>query len=100
MRSGPTLPVKFGTIVPDEAAVARLLMRGEAVLAPRLAELAEHVQIELIVSWSLEDVLGEVAQEDAVIRLKADVAAQPAEAANNAQNCFGEVRQGVDRPQA
>jgi hypothetical protein len=46
MRTAPTLPVKFGTILPDEAAVVSLLMRGKAVLAPRLAELAEHVQIE------------------------------------------------------
>ncbi len=98
MRSGPTLPVKFGTILPDEAAVTRLLMRGEGVLAPRLAELAEHVQIELIVSWSLDDVLGEVAQEDAVIRLKAEVAAQPAEAGNDARIALGKfVKELIDR---
>ncbi len=100
MHAGPTLPVKFGTILPDEAAVASLLIRGEAVLAPRLDELSQHVQIELIVSWNLEEVLREVAQEDAVIRLKADAAAEPAEAANSAENRIGEVRQGFDRPQA
>ncbi len=98
MRSGPTLPVKFGTILPDEAAVTRLLMRGEAVLAPRLAELAGHVQIELIVSWSLEDVFSEVAQEDAVVRLKADVAAQPADAASSARIALGKlVKESIDR---
>lgn len=98
MRTGPTLPVKFGTIVPDEAAVARLLVRGEAVLAPRLAELSQHVQIELIVSWSLEDILGEVAREDAVIQLKADVAAESAAAPNSARIALGKlVKESIDR---
>ncbi len=97
MHSGPTLPVKFGTIVPDEATVARLLVRGEPVLAPRLAELSEHVQVELVVSWSLEDVFSEVAQEDAVIRLKAEVAAQPAEASSNARIALGKcVKELID----
>ena len=98
MHAGPTLPVKFGTILPDEAAVASLLIRGEAVLAPRLAELSQHVQIELIVSWNLEEVLHEIAAEDAVIRLKADVAAEPAEAANNARIALGKfVKESIDR---
>ena len=98
MRTGPTLPVKFGTILPNEAAVAGLLIRAEALLAPRLSELAEHIQIELIVSWSLEDVLGEVAREDAVIRFKAEVAAQPAEAANSARIALGKlVKESIDR---
>ena len=60
-----------------------LLMRGGAVLAPPLAELSQHVQVELIVSWNLEDILREVAAEDAVVRLKAEIAAQPAATAND-----------------
>jgi hypothetical protein len=101
MRTAPTLPVKFGTILPDEAAVVSLLMRGKAVLAPRLAELAEHVQIELIVSWSLEQVLREIAAEDSIVRLKAEVAAQPLEATNDARVALGRiVKESIDRRRA
>ena len=98
MRGAPTLPVKFGTILPDETAVVRLLMRGEAVLAPRLAELAEHVQTELIVSWNLEEVLHDVAAEDSVSRLKTEVAARPADATNEARIALGKlVKESIDR---
>lgn len=80
MRNSAALPVKFGTVVPDEATVLSLLARGEPVLAPPLAEFAQHVQTELIVSWLLEDTLRKIAAEDAVVELKAKVAAQPADA--------------------
>lgn len=98
MRSAPALPVKFGTILPDEAAVASLLVRGEALLAPRLAELSQHVQIELIVSWSLEEILREVVAEEAVTRLKAEVEAEPAGATNDLRIALGRLVKGsIDR---
>ena len=98
MRTAPALPVKFGTILPDETAVVGLLVRGEAVLAPRLAELAQHVQIELIVSWNLEEILREVAAEEAVARLKAEVEAEPAGAGNGLRIALGMLVKGsIDR---
>jgi len=98
MRTAPTLPVKFGTTLPDAAAVVSLLVRGKAVLAPRLAEFSQHVQIELIVSWSLDEILREVAAEEAVARLKAAVEAAPVGAANDLKIALGRLVKGaIDR---
>jgi hypothetical protein len=98
IRTTPTLPVKFGTTLPDDGAVARLLMRGAAVLAARLAELSQHVQVELIVSWSVEEAFREVAAEEAVARLKGEVEAQPAEATHDLRIALGRlVKASIDR---
>lgn len=98
MRNSVALPVKFGTVVPDEATVVSLLVRGQPVLAPPLTELAQHVQVELIVSWRLEDTLREIAAEEAVVRLKAKVAAQPGEAASDLRVELGRlVKASIDR---
>jgi hypothetical protein len=98
MGTSPALPVKFGTTLPDEAAVVSLLVRGAAVLAPRLAEVSQHVQVELIVTWTLEEVLREVAAEEAVVRLKGEVEAQPAEATNDLRVALGRLVKGaIDR---
>ncbi len=98
MRTSAALPVKFGTTLPDEAAVTSMLMRGAAVLAAPLIELSQHVQIELIVSWSIDDILREVAAEDAVVRLKAQIAAQAAGATSEQRLAIGKfVKDSIDR---
>jgi hypothetical protein len=98
MRTSAALPVKFGTTLPDEAAVVSMLARGAPVLAAPLAELSQHVQVELIVSWSLDDILREVAAEDAVLRLKAQIAAQAAGATGDQRVAIGKfVKESIDR---
>ncbi len=98
MRITPTLPVKFGTVLPGDGVVAKLLARGASVLAARLAELSQHVQVELIVSWSMEEVLREVAAEEAVARLKGELEAQPAEAIHDLRIALGKLVKGsIDR---
>lgn len=94
MRTSPALPVKFGTTLPDDAAVSRLLARGADILAPPLAELAEHVQVELVVTWNLADVLKEIAAEDGIARLKAEIEAAPAAVANDLRVALGRVVKG------
>jgi hypothetical protein len=55
----------------------------------------------LIVSWSVEEVLREIAAEDAVVRLKAEVAAQPPEASDDARIALGRiVKESIDRRRA
>lgn len=98
MRSSAALPVKFGTTLPDEAAVTSMLLRGATVLAPPLAELSQHVQVELIVSWNLDDVLPEVAAEDAVVRLKGEIAQQAGGATSDQRVAIGKlVKESIDR---
>jgi len=97
MRITPTLPVKFGTTLPDEAVVARLLERGAAVLATRLADLLQQVQVELIVTWSVEEAFREVAAEDAIAQLKSEIEAQGAEATTDARIALGRlVKEAID----
>jgi hypothetical protein len=98
MRLTPALPVKFGTTLPDDAAVGRLLDRGAPLLAARLAELARHVQVELIVTWSMEEVLREIAAEEEVARLKREAEAQPPAAATEMRIALGKLVKGsIDR---
>ena len=98
MRKSAALPVKFGTTLPDEGTVVDLLVRGEPVLSPPLSELAQHVQIELIVTWSLDDVLREIAAEDAIIALKEKIAAEPAGSATDLRVELGRlVKAEIDR---
>ena len=98
MRSSAALPVKFGTTLPDEAAVVGMLVRGAMVLAGPLAELSQHVQIELIVSWSIDGILREVAAEDGVVRLKAEIAAQAGGVTGDQRVAIGKlVKDSIDR---
>lgn len=98
MRNSAALPIKFGTTLPDEAAVASMLKRGATVLAPPLAELSQYVQIELIVSWNIDDIVRECAADDVVARLKAQIAAQAGGASHDQCLAIGKVvKEFVDR---
>lgn len=70
----PILPVKFGTVLPDVSRVERLLEQGEAVFRATFEELAGRVQMEIVVLWDLPDVFQQIAQEDAIVKMKAQVA--------------------------
>jgi hypothetical protein len=97
MRSSAALPVKFGTILPDEVAVVSMLVRGSTVLAPPLAEHSQHVQVELVVTWNIEDVLPDVVAEDAIVRLKGEIAAQAGGASNDQRLAIGKmVKDSID----
>lgn len=97
MQSTATLPVKFGTVLPSEDAVVKLLARGAEILAPRLAEFADRIQLELVVTWDLNEILGEIAAEREVARLKAEVPASDV-AADRAKIALGRaVKQSIDR---
>jgi hypothetical protein len=101
MRLTPALPVKFGTTLPDEAAVARLLERGAPVMAARLAEFARHVQVELIVTWNMEEVLRETAAEEDVACLKSKAETQPSAATTAMRIELGKlVKASIERRRA
>lgn len=98
MRTSAALPVKFGTTLPDESAVVGMLRHGEMVLAPPLAELSQYVQIELIVSWNIDDILREVAAEDAIVSLTAKIATQADSASCDQRIAVGKLaKESIDR---
>jgi len=79
MQDFPLLPVKFGTVLPDEARVRRLLAQGEAIFRTTLERFAGRVQMEVVVLWNLQEVFQEISQEGPIVQLKAQVAARPPE---------------------
>jgi DnaJ-domain-containing protein 1 len=98
MGRGAILPVKFGTTLPDERAVVRVLAEAAPLLAPRLAALAGHVQIELAVTWPIEELLAEVAAEDEVSRARAAVEARGDGATTDDRVALGRlVKAALDR---
>lgn len=79
MKAFPVLPAKFGTVLPDEAWVGRLLMQGETLFHTALEKFSGRVQMEVVVLWDLEEVFQEIGQEDHIVQLKAQVEGRPAE---------------------
>lgn len=70
MQAAPVLPVKFGTILPDETSVRNFLERGCSVFQAAFDRLAGCVQVEILVKWDVEGVFAEIANEEAVAGLK------------------------------
>ncbi len=98
MRTAVALPVKFGTTLPDDAAVVSMLARGAPILAAPLAELAQYVQVELVVSWNIDDIVREAAADDAIVRFKALIASQPGGASHEQRLAIGKMmKEFIDR---
>src|SRR5262249_15406604 len=74
MRTAPVLPVKFGTWMPDEKGIRELLERGRPLLDSTFAELKGCTQLEVSVTWDVEAVFADIAGDEAVARLKAQIA--------------------------
>jgi hypothetical protein len=70
MLAAPVLPVKFGTVAPDEAGVRSFLERGGPSFEAAFDRLAGCVQMEILIKWDVEAVFAEIANEDAIAELK------------------------------
>lgn len=79
IQNFPALPVKFGTVLPDEAWVHRLLAQGEVLFRTTLERLADQVQVEVVVLWDLQQVFQEIGQEVHIAQLKAQAEGRPPE---------------------
>jgi hypothetical protein len=63
MQDFPVLPVKFGTVLPDKARVNNLLTQRETLFRTSLEQFAGRVQMEVVVSWNLQEVFQEIGIE-------------------------------------
>ena len=79
MKAFPILPAKFGTVLPDEDSVRRLLAQGEPLFRTTLEEFADRVQMEVVILWDLQRVFQEIGQETHIAQLKAQIAGHPPE---------------------
>lgn len=73
------LPAKFGTVLPDEASVHRLLAQGDTLFRTALEKFSDQVQMEVVVLWDLQKVFQEIGQEAHIAQLKAQVEGRPPE---------------------
>lgn len=64
------LPVKFGTLAPDEKAVRRMLIQGSGLLGAQLAEFTGRLQMEIVVLWPLDKVFAEIAADTGIADLR------------------------------
>jgi hypothetical protein len=62
-QSMPLLPVKFGTLLPDESTVQQVLAQGRRAFAAAFGRLKDCVQMEIVVRWNLDPVFAEIAQK-------------------------------------
>jgi len=79
MRAFPVLPVKFGTVLPDEDWVHCLLEQGETLFRTTLEQFADRVQMETVVLRDLQQVFQEISQEPHIAQLKAQIEGRPSE---------------------
>lgn len=79
MRDFPILPVKFGTVMPDEARVHHLLAQGENLFCAALQRFTGQLQVEVVVLWNLPEVFQSITLEEPIARRKAQLAGRPLE---------------------
>lgn len=79
MADFPLLPVKFGAVLPDEAAVVRVLAQGESLFRAHLEQFAGLVQMEVVVLWHLPEIFAAISQEPEIVRLKGLLDGRPPE---------------------
>jgi len=93
MQDFPVLPVKFGTVLPDETWVHRLLTQGGTLLHTTLERFSGLVQMEVVVLWNLQEVFQEIGQEEPIAQLKAQVADRPPEETRAERIAVGQMVQ-------
>lgn len=75
------LPVKFGTILPDETFVQRMLQLGQQKFLTSLEEFSNYLQMDLAVEWVLNDVFTEISSKPDIVQYRAEVQAHNSTAA-------------------
>ena len=95
MHDFPVLPVKFGTVLPDETWVHRLLTQGGTLFRTTLEQISDRVQMEVVVLWDLQKVFQEIGQEAHIAQLKQEIAGQPAEETLVERTAVGQMVQAA-----
>lgn len=73
MKRFPVLPVKFGTTVEDRARVMLVLQNGYSEFKAAHSQMQDKIQVEVVATWDLQSVLGEIAQEAPISELKTKI---------------------------
>jgi len=93
-----TLPMEFGTVVPDEARVHRLLDQGNELFRSTLDTLAGRMQMEVVVLWNTQEVFRQIAGEERIVQLKAQIEGRsPTETVNDRITIGQMVQRSLER---
>jgi hypothetical protein len=79
MQDFPLLPVKFGTILTDEAQVRRFLAQGEPLFHTALEKFSGRAQMEVVALWNLPQLFQEIGQEAQIANLRTQITGSPPE---------------------
>lgn len=91
----PVLPVKFGTLLPDKEALRTLLRQGDIMLRTTLATFAGKQQREVVVLWDLKRVFAEIAAEEPIATLRAQIAERAPDETVNERIVLGQLVHAV-----
>jgi hypothetical protein len=98
MQVSPLLPVRFGTLAPDEASVHAMLSIGARQIAEAFERVAGCVQMEVVAKWDVDAVFAEISVEEPIAALKRQWSERPDDALRIA---IGDrVKQSLDRRRA
>ncbi len=98
MAAFPVLPARFGTVLPDDAGVCRLLEQGDGLFRSTLERLAGSAQVEVVVTWDLAMVFQEIGAEEDILRAKAQALGGPPDEVAAARAAVGQMVKGsLDR---
>ncbi len=94
----PVLPMKFGTAVEDEDRVGSILRLGYGDFRGALDGLKDKIQVELVATWDLPSVLGDVAREEPIAEIKKSIGGDSSPASIPQRVRLGEmVKRSLDR---
>lgn len=58
------LPFKFGTTLKDESELTRILGEGAGFLTGLIGQMRDHVEIDVVATWVVSEILREISEED------------------------------------
>jgi len=95
MKQSTVVPVKFGTYADGEAEVLKILQDNRNDLEQALERFDGKIELDVVASWpDLGPIFGEIAQEESVQSLGAQIATLPADSAFQQKIELGELVKG------
>jgi hypothetical protein len=89
------LPVKFGTVLADDARLRALLRNGADLLRDTLESYASKEQYEVVVLWDIAQVFQLIAADEQIVAVKRQVANLPPEQLEAGRVLLGQLVHGA-----
>lgn len=93
MADYQVLPMEFGTVLPGEEWAERLLEQGQVLFRRTLNDLAGRVQMEVTALWDLAPIFQEIAREEPIAQLKAELVQADPESVLRGRTTLGQMVQ-------